>query len=351
MNEQYINQLVEEGYIYKKFSEDGRLYLLNYSPKCTFEKKWNKYTINARGHVFEVGTNKPIAIAFPKFFNLTELAVSRQRNLLKRTEYRIITKEDGSLGIVYNYDGIWRINTRGSFGSDQAKEGLKILNEKYDLSEIDPDITILTEIIYPENRIIINYADRRELILLSAYNRTTGKELHYRKIREIGEKTGMWFVRFLPKVVTLKHIIEYLDDYDKVDKEGFVIRFKKDGLRIKIKSKEYLRVARIIANMTPLSLWKSMEMGKVKIGVLENLPEEFREELDEMVVEIEKEYADLKSEIEAEYNEIMKSNPTNKEIGLRTDLTYKSGIFMIRNNKPAKLDFMIMKRIRPKGEA
>ena len=123
-----FNKLLEyihKGYIKKITSPCGRLFLLNYTDKCTYERLWNNCTLNSRGHVYETQTNKRIAIAMKKFFNFEELSVSKQRNLFKQTEFEVTEKVDGSLGIIYYYDGEWRVNTRGSFNSEQAIEAKK----------------------------------------------------------------------------------------------------------------------------------------------------------------------------------------------------------------------------------
>ena len=125
---QRIKELIDEGYL--SYKEEGKLYLLNYTDKATYDKKWNKYTLNSRGHVYEKGTDRLIAKPFSKFFNMSELAVSKSRNLLKKKNYTITEKLDGSLGVIYFYDGKWRINTRGSFKSEQAVEAMKILEKK-----------------------------------------------------------------------------------------------------------------------------------------------------------------------------------------------------------------------------
>lgn len=344
-NKQYLRELIDKGYLMEKFSDDGKLVLYNYTNKCMYEKKWNKITLNARGHVYEVGTGKLVAKSFSKFFNLSELATSKQRNLLKKTDYKCYEKVDGSLGIIYYYDGKWRVNTRGSFNSEQAIEAQKLLEEKYDLSQIPIINTLLVEIIYPENRIIIDYGTERKLVLLAVYSNIRDEKEIRGFLEVFSERTKIPFVKEFN--LTFDEMFEFQESKE-LSKEGFVVRFI-NGERVKIKSKRYLEIARILANLTPLSLWKVMENGKVKQDSIELIPEEFQVEIKQIVKELELQYQILKIEIQNDFDELMKSNPTRKEIGLNDNINHKGAIFSLLNEKFDKLDNYIMKRIRPRG--
>ena len=319
--------------------------LYNYSRKCIYEKKWNKITLNARGHVYEVGTNKLVAMAFQKFFNLMELPEYKRKDILKQKDYTCYEKIDGSLGIIYHYAGTWRVNTRGSFSSEQAEEALKMI-EKIDMTLIPTKLTILVEIIYPNNKIIIDYGNRKELVILTIFNRDTKKELSRSKIKEINQNLGLSIVK------SYDNTFEKMFEFQKskvLTTEGFVVHFK-NGERIKIKSKRYLEIARILANLTPLSVWKCMEMGKVKQKTLEEIPEEFRQDLDGMVNDLESKYSSLKGKIEKEYEKVMKKNPSRAEIAQNKTIKYKSAIFSLLDGKYDRVDSFIMKLIRPSNE-
>lgn len=73
----YINKfepyekLVESKYLNKK--ESGDLVLYNYSEACTYEKYWNKYTMESRGLILNKVTGETVARPFSKFMNATEL--------------------------------------------------------------------------------------------------------------------------------------------------------------------------------------------------------------------------------------------------------------------------------------
>ncbi|HRF99146.1 MAG TPA: hypothetical protein PLZ51_28235, partial [Aggregatilineales bacterium] len=74
-------------------------------------------------------------------------------------------KMDGSLGILYRWQGAYYIATRGNFDSDQAIWATIFLRTHYDLHNLADEYTLLFEIIYPDNRIVVNYGQRQDLVL------------------------------------------------------------------------------------------------------------------------------------------------------------------------------------------
>ena len=84
----------------------------------------------------------------------------------------IYEKVDGSLGISFycEYSKQWRIITRGHFGSKQAQWAMKYIQDIKMDESLTRGHTYLFEIVYPENRIGVDYGDFEGLILLHAYN-------------------------------------------------------------------------------------------------------------------------------------------------------------------------------------
>jgi RNA ligase len=89
----------------------------------------------------------------------------------------VYDKLDGSLGILYFYDDKPYIATRGSFTSEQAERANKIFQKKYSHLHFNKEHTYLFEIIYPENRIVVDYGAKEDLILLAVLDTETGKDL------------------------------------------------------------------------------------------------------------------------------------------------------------------------------
>lgn len=111
IREKGIDKLVEEYSIRTCYHPSLPLVILNYdqleSPKT------DPIVRECRSLVLEVGTWNLVARAFPRFFNWGE--VCDEMDKFDWTKCKATSKEDGSLGVLYYYDG-WRFNTRGSFG-------------------------------------------------------------------------------------------------------------------------------------------------------------------------------------------------------------------------------------------
>src|SRR6185369_15422771 len=84
-------------------------------------------------------------------------------------------KADGSLGILYPDGAGWAVATRGSFASDQARHATALLATRYPDFTPPPGLTVLFEIIYPANRIVLDYQGLDDLVLLGAVDIATGR--------------------------------------------------------------------------------------------------------------------------------------------------------------------------------
>lgn len=335
-------------------SDCGELVLYNYTDSCVFDKNWNEVTRHSRGIIFEKDTGKLVALPFEKFFNLGEMPETRLESLPDE-KYEITEKMDGSLGIIYNYKGKWKVATRGSFSSEQAQKAEEIL-KGYTMSEVPEELTILTEIIYPENKIVANYGDIEMLMILGAYNRDTQEEVDLNGLKLIQRDSGMPLVD--RHSYTIQEMIDLQATLPK-DREGFVVRFD-SGMRIKLKGAEYSRIHKMISHMSPLSFWDTMEAGKVNVTYLQELPEEYRKDADAIVDSLEKTYGELKAAIELSFSKVMTDiDATNidkselrKTLGLHvkhTKVEHGGAFWSLLDKKEDTLDKYIMKSIRPRG--
>lgn len=71
----------------------------------------------ARGLVLHAETHELVARSFPRFFNWGEVADEMKD--FDFSDFYVQSKEDGSLAVLYWFDGQWRVNTRGSFAGDK----------------------------------------------------------------------------------------------------------------------------------------------------------------------------------------------------------------------------------------
>ena len=89
--------------------------IYNYSRTCQYENKWDEITKMCRGLILDQEGNV-IAKGFNKFFNMEE----HQPEEIPNEPFEVFEKLDGSLGILFWYQGKWILATKGSFTSDQS---------------------------------------------------------------------------------------------------------------------------------------------------------------------------------------------------------------------------------------
>ena len=255
-----LHKMMAEGYVRKQKHPEENLWIYNYTAKAQYERVWNEVTIQCRGLILDEHY-QVVARPFQKFFNLGE----QENQLIPNEPFDVYEKMDGSLGILYWVNGEAFIATRGSFSSEQSVVANRILREQYGhvLDALSQDKTYLFEIIYPENRIVVDYGDLQDLVLLAIIDIQTGKD---QALEDIGFP--------LAKRHDGINDLDYLKSLEEDEGEGFVIKFKSD-LRYKIKFAEYVRIHRIITQVSSLSIWAYLSTGQSFEDILEQVPDEF----------------------------------------------------------------------------
>jgi RNA ligase len=226
---------------------------------------WDDITLNCRGLVLDNEGNV-IAKPFPKFFNYEE----HKPEDIPNENFEVYEKMDGSLGIVFHYNDEWHVATRGSFTSEQAIKGKELLDTQYNVSSLRKTRTYLFEIIYPENRIVVDYGDDEKLILLAVMDTESGEEIPSSALYFMVEDG--WDVVTTYK--TWGEDWETLKTEISKDNEGYVIRFS-GGMRMKIKGTEYVRLHRILTNFSNKDIWELLKNGEPLEPFLERVPDEF----------------------------------------------------------------------------
>jgi RNA ligase len=260
-----INKYIAEGLIVKQDHPEYPISIYNYSRTCQYESKWDDLTIECRGLVLDREGNV-MAKSFPKFFNYEELeGMTFRPSKIPDETFEVYEKMDGSLGIVFYYEGEWRVATRGSFKSEQAIMGAEML-KRYDLSLLDADCTYLFEIIYPENRIVVDYGVER-MVLLGAYHNHIGYEINVQ---------DKYYTKNFDVVKMYNGITDFKELKETISKnaEGYVIRFR-SGMRMKIKGDEYIRLHKILTNFSTIDIWELLRDGKPLDEFLDRVPDEF----------------------------------------------------------------------------
>lgn len=325
-----LQQNIAEGLVAVQKHPELELYIYNYTAKVQYEKTWNEITLACRGLILDAAYNV-VARPFPKFFNLGELEGLQ----IPQLDFEVYEKMDGSLGILYWHNDRPYIATRGSFSSVQAQKANAMLYGTYKdcIGKLDRDKTYLFEIIYPENRIVLDYGNQKALVLLAVVETQTGNECPL-------EDMGFPVVKRYDGIKDITSIQHMNDD----TKEGFVIRFA-NNFRLKVKFKEYLRLHRIITQISSVDIWEYLSTGQSFEEILEKVPDEFYQWVKKMRARLLAEY----NQIEAQCKRDFKVLESRKETALYfLQCSYPGILFAMLNGKnyaPA-----IWKMIRPKFE-
>ncbi len=326
-----------EGLLHKQTHPTLDLTIWNYSPKVQYEKLWDEVTLQCRGLVTN-SDGKIIARAFSQFFNYEE---HENINIPNET-FDVYEKMDGSLGILFNYRDEWIMATRGSFISEQSIKATEIL-KKYKYKYLPSDCTYLFEIIYPQNRIVVNYGDDEKLVLLGSIQTNSTLDVvegyEYNIYNESYEELGFELVKKYDGITDFTVIKKDISD----SKEGFVIRFK-NGFRMKIKGDEYCRLHHILTNISNRDIWEYLKDGKPLDDILDKVPDEFYDWVKTTVSDLQNKFNLIKIEVEEEFKELINKKEFAEKI---KDNPNKSFLFKRLDSYSNQLNEMIWNSIYP----
>lgn len=291
-----INQEIAAGYIGVREHPVLPLRILNYTPKTQYERRWNAATLACRGLI--LGHNdQVVARPFNKFFNYEEIVD------LPSGPFKVYDKADGSMLIIAIYEGQKIFATRGSFTSEQAVKAKEIYEANYSHIELYSDYTYIFELIYPENRIVIDYGPLEDLIQLATIHTASG--------REAALVTGFTHV----KAYDIHDLSLLLESTDSENREGFVVHYD-SGERLKIKFAEYKRLHRLMTNLSDKSVLDLLSTGQTLIALYENVPDEFYKWLKATEAKLLALYKTFEGEALEEFRNTPASALTRKEKAL-----------------------------------
>lgn len=281
-----LKYLVDKKYVNVQKHPTADLYIYNYSPKTQYEREWNQVTLNCRGLILD-RDDKVVARPFRKFFNFSE----HNPDEIPSEGFEVFEKMDGSMGILYWLDGMPHIASRGSFDSSQARKANQIFYSKYKhtFDSLDRSKTYIFEIIYPENRIVCDYGDLEDLILLAVIDNETGEEHNLPEI-------GFPVVKRYDWITDLSQMLSEKSN----DREGYVIRFR-NGFRVKVKFEEYCRLHRILTQVSNKTIWEYLSQGKDFDEILDKVPDEFYGWVKSTKENLLKEYLEIENEAKGYY--------------------------------------------------
>lgn len=333
-----------DGYLKSQRHPTAPYTIWNYTQQTQYESNWDRVTRNARGLIIaDDGTI--IARPFPKIFNYGEPAC-----VLPAGERHWVTEKlDGSLGIVYVLpDGTFDMATRGSFVSEQAKVGRQLLEDHLEREGFmwPVGVTPLFEIIYPENRIVVDYGSDRKLVLLAGIDMETGLDRTH-DIFWDGERAAKHQPSHLPA-------LQEAHSGDEGNREGVVVAFE-GGTRVKIKTEQYTRLHKIVTGLNSKGIWEMLRDGKAVDEIIEGTPDEFFAWVIDCVGEIVENYGNIEMNAELElqdaprrddYEDRRAYNKAFAEWAAKEDPPVRAVLFAMRDDK--EYEQIIWKAVKPR---
>lgn len=235
------------------------LLLFNYTPKAQYDNRWNWFEQVSRGLIISRG-GLIVARPFDKFWNYGEDGRMPEPGA---TLVAVQEKMDGSLGISYRWRGESYIATRGSRFSPQAQWATRWWREHLAAHGIEQDAdewrTLLFEIIYPENRVVVDYGAFSGLVLLAARDRINGSYADRPALEALAEKYQVQIAPFYD-VATLDDLQAAIGQMR--GKEGLVA-IMSDGSRWKFKTEEYRELHRLMWGLSFQGVLKAISEDRL----------------------------------------------------------------------------------------
>jgi len=382
-----LNAAIDVGHVARRTHPTLPLSIYTYTRAAQYERAWNTATLRCRGLIADDKTGEIIAWPFPKFFNVAEHALGHDYAppLPEGEWFRIYDKVDGSLGIVFHYAGRWRAASKGSFTSEQTAWAQAWLDD-HNTSWLVPSTTYLAEILYPENRIVVDYGSRQDLVLLAAFD-TEGREMQLEWAAPDWETIGSVVQAWPP--MPLAELLKLTEANTRPDgqpttgmaAEGYVIRYA-SGLRAKAKLAEYVRLHKVLTGISERDIWRYAGMQRyaeqppklvakalgcpisevtaLQAGgrgpldaLLEQVPDEFDAWVRSVVVRLEAEEAALDARVVDEFDSIEHLAGDRGEFARAAQCIEHPGVraamFLRLDGRPAGLH--LWRAIKPEASA
>jgi T4 RnlA family RNA ligase len=310
------------------------IWILNYTPETQFNQCWDVYTMSCRGMVIDIEGNI-ISRCISKFFNIEEYKSEKIPN----ESFEVYDKIDGSYITMFLYNKEWIFASRGSFASDQAILAKKIFSDKYKNKVLlNENYNYIMELIGKDNKIVVDYPEN-DLILLVCFSVKDGNEIsiyneNFNEFNRVKKYDGVKDYEILKSLIP-------------DNAEGFVIKFK-SGIRMKIKGTNYLRLHKILTNVSNIKIWEYLKNNGNFNELITNVPDEFYQWLQKVKISLQQAFNNIERLALKEFMEIYHvNNITDRKIFAMEALKskYSSILFKLYDKKP--YDELIWNIIKP----
>ncbi len=289
------------------------LTILNYTDRVQYEPGlWSAVTRQCRGLIHD-DNGVVVARPFRKFFNYGQ---AEAPEFALDAAVSVTDKMDGSLGILYRASNGFAISTRGSFESEQAIHATFLFHAKYKAFVPPKGWTLLFEIVFPANRVVLDYGDMDDLVLLGAVEIATGKS--------VGPDDLLLLEWDGPRAEVFEYatLAQALAALPRAGAEGLVVHFLDADERVKLKQDDYVALHKIICGLNERVVWQHLMDGKPLVELLAGLPDEFHEWVGGVAARLLATVEGNAAEVEDAYSTIL----TNLVRALREPLDIPDGV-------------------------
>lgn len=330
INQKILNQYVNDELLHVQHHPHLDLSIYNYTQKVQFENLWDEITLSCRGKIFN---SSGLAITNPpkKFFNIEE-----SKRYKSTDEFEVFEKVDGSFISICNYSHELIVASRGSFTSDHVGWAKEILKEKRKLlqgrqyskdlrSHFQKGWTYCFELIWPENRIVVDYGQKKDLVLLAIIDES-GVEFTYDEMKQ-----------FYGNLFTIVKRYDGIKDFTKIQElntnnaEGFVVRFS-NGDRVKIKFADYVRLHRVCTDLSTTRVYEALVAGSIDRWI-EDIPDEFYKRIKSYANELQAKYDKIEKDAKSIYWAIENIASRKKFAEQAKSTKYSSLLFSMRDGE------------------
>jgi len=265
-----IAKLERERFIRVKQHPNKKWTLYNYSQRAQMSKNWPEELKACRGLVVDSNKNV-VGWPFAKFFNSNE---GNSASLKWKDDAPVCATEkmDGSMiEVVQTKEDGLLVCTRGDFFSPHAQAARKMLETTYSeqVKQLKVGHTYIFELIDSAYRIVVNYGDRKELVLLAVRDHASGALLPPSDFASGGDADEKSTPAFpvVPSIAvkTWKDAKEWFAAQDKIQRdasrEGIVVANLATGERVKLKFTAYKRFHSALSHVCTKSIWTILASG------------------------------------------------------------------------------------------
>lgn len=288
-----------------------------------------------RGIILDEQDNwRVVARPFDKFFNYGE----GHAKPLDWASARVQEKLDGSLMILYHYDGAWHVASSGTPDAGGEVNGCGFTFAELFWRVWDEEgyrrpfsfhqhKTYLYELMTPYNRVVVRHKANR-LIMIGLRNRETGEEdpIGVDKDDTFNETNGLQSeVRVFP-LQTTEDVVKTFEAMDPLAQEGYVV-VDKHFNRVKVKHPGYVAIHHMRDGFGPRRMLEVVRTGEHS-ELLAHFPE-WKPVHDD----VEQRFNALVTVLKEAY-EKHHAEPSQKEFALKIkEIPFNGALFMLRAGK------------------